>query len=150
MTTHKYSVEVTSTGTSWYREGTPILHRLDGPAVENLDGTKYWCKEGQLHREDGAAIEWRDGRKEWYLNGKLHRVDGAAIEWSNGTKEWWLNGQLHREDGAAIEWSNGTKEWWLNGILMPQAEHTRLTSPVEEMTMAQVEAALGKRIKIIK
>ena len=127
MTTHRYSVEVTSTGTSWYREGTLILHRLDGPAVENLDGTNYWCKEGQLHREDGAAIEWRDGRKEWYLNGKLHRVDGAAIEWSNGTKEWWLN-----------------------GILMPQAEHTRLTSPVEEMTMAQVEAALGKRIKIIK
>ena len=128
MTTHRYSVEVTSTGTSWYREGAPILHRLDGPAVENLDGTRYWCKEGQLHREDGAAIEWRDGRKEWYLNGKLHRVDGAAIEWSNGTKEWWLN-----------------------GILMPQAEHTRLTAaPVEEMTMAQLEAALGKRIKIIK
>jgi hypothetical protein len=55
----------------WYKEGTMILHREDGPAIEYFEGSKEWYLNGKLHREDGPAIEDSDGRKYWYLNGKL-------------------------------------------------------------------------------
>ena len=151
MATQKYSVEVEITGTYWYREGTTILHRVGGPAVELADGTKQWCLDGQLNREDGPAIEHADGKKQWYRNGLLHREDGPAIEYTDGSQFWYLNGQLHREDGPAVIWSDDAhQEWWLNGKKMSKKKHTQLTAPVEEMTMAQVEEALGKRIKIVK
>ena len=69
------------------------LHRVDGPAVEHSDGTKYWYINRELHRIDGPAIEYSNGRKEWYVNGVCHRLDGPAIEWSNGRKEWRANYQ---------------------------------------------------------
>ena len=69
----------------------------------------------KLHREDGPALEEADGSKFWYLNGKLHREDGPAVEYPDGSKSWCLNGIRHREDGPAIEHPDGTKEWWLNG-----------------------------------
>lgn len=37
-----------------------LLHRLDGPAVEQSDGTKFWLQFGQLHKEDGPAALDRD------------------------------------------------------------------------------------------
>jgi hypothetical protein len=46
------------------------LHRLDGPAIENIAGNKYWYKEGKLHRTNGPAIESFYGDKEWYVDGK--------------------------------------------------------------------------------
>ena len=151
MATQKYSVEVGATCTFWYREGTTILHRVGGPAVEFADGTKEWYLNGQLHREDGPAVEFAGVKKQWYLNGQLHREDGPAIECADGTKAWYLNDKLHREDGPAVIWSDdGHQEWWLNGKKMSKKKHTQMTAPVEEMTMAQVEEALGKRIKIIK
>jgi hypothetical protein len=61
---------------------------------ECADGTKYWYLNGILHRTDGPAIEDSDGSKYWYLNGERHRTDGPAVEWSNGSKEWWLNGNI--------------------------------------------------------
>jgi hypothetical protein len=71
-----YTVKVTEEYTKWYKEGTDILHRTEGPAVE-----------------------WSDGSKEWWLYGKLHRTDGPAIEYSNGFTEWYLNGiQLTEEE----------------------------------------------------
>jgi hypothetical protein len=66
----RYTVEVCDGSTRWYKEGTGILHREDGPAIEWSDGSKYWQKEGLLHREDGPAIEWANGDKTWYLKGK--------------------------------------------------------------------------------
>ena len=47
-----------------------IIHREDGPAIENANGFKSWYLNGKRHREDGPALEWSDGSKEWYLNGK--------------------------------------------------------------------------------
>ena len=91
------------------------LHREDGPAIEQADGTKCWYRNGQLHREDGPAVEWADGTKKWYHNGQYHREDGPAIEWADGAKEWYRNGQRHRDDGPAIEWADGSKEWYRNG-----------------------------------
>jgi hypothetical protein len=52
-----------------YSNEKGLLHRLDGPAREFLDGDKYWYINGILHREDGPAIEGKNGYKSWYLNG---------------------------------------------------------------------------------
>ena len=45
-----------------------ILHREDGPAIENNSGAKYWYLNGMFHREDGPAVEWSDGSVNWYIN----------------------------------------------------------------------------------
>ena len=81
--------EVDGAGTvRWYNTDGK-LHRLDGPAFEYVDGTKYWYKNGHLHREDGPAIEEADGYIAWYLNGEYHREDGPAIDYGDGPKKWW-------------------------------------------------------------
>jgi hypothetical protein len=74
----------------WYLNG--VLHRIDGPACELIEGGKYWYLSGRLHREDGPAVELVGGNKGWYLNGELHRIDGAALEYRDGTQYWHLKG----------------------------------------------------------
>ena len=91
-----------------------------------------------------------DGTKEWYLNDKLHREDGPAIEFANGSKFWYLNGKYHREDGPAIEFANGDKSWYLNGDYVTKEEHKRMTSKVIEMTMEEINKALGKQVKVVE
>ena len=95
----KYTVRIDKEGTFWYKEGTKILHREDGP-----------------------ACEWADEDKEWYFHGKLHREDGPACEYANGTKSWYFHGKRHREDGPACEWADGRKEWYLNGKGLSEEE----------------------------
>ncbi|RTL01318.1 MAG: hypothetical protein EKK57_05005 [Proteobacteria bacterium] len=46
------------------------LHRIDGPALECENGTKYWCQNGQLHRLDGPAYEGADGQNIWFIRGE--------------------------------------------------------------------------------
>jgi hypothetical protein len=53
---------------SWYWHGQ--LHRQDGPAIEDINGTKVWYWHGEHHREDGPAIEWSDGAKKWFYHGQ--------------------------------------------------------------------------------
>ena len=65
-------------------------------------GVRYFNDAGELHREGGPAIEYVDGTKEWWKDGKRHRVDGPAIEYRDGSKRWYRDGELHREDGPAI------------------------------------------------
>ena len=55
---------------SYFKEGTKILHREDGPAVEYPNGDKVWYQNDQLHREDGPAVKYSDGSKYWYYEGK--------------------------------------------------------------------------------
>ena len=44
------------------------VHNKDGPAVEYINGTKYWYIDGVLHREDGPAIEYiNKSRRYWFL-----------------------------------------------------------------------------------
>ena len=76
----------------------------------------------KLHREDGPAVENANGTKAWYLNGNLHREDGPAVEGPDGTKFWFLNGERHRENGPAIEYAGGTKQWFLNGKFLTEKE----------------------------
>jgi len=56
-------------------------------------GDELWYNEGgQLHREDGPAVKDADGTEEWWRDGELHRDDGPAITWADGTEEWWRDG----------------------------------------------------------
>ena len=91
-----------------------------------------------------------NGNKSWYLNGKIHREDGPAIERANGSKFWCLNGKYHREDGPAYEGANGDKFWFLNGERVTEEEHKRMTSKVVEMTMEEINKALGKQVKVVE
>lgn len=77
-------------------------------------GNRFWMLGDKRHRVDGPAIEYVNGTRAWYVDGRRHREDGPAIEHSNGDKEWYFNGKLHRTNGPAIEYSNGYTGWWLN------------------------------------
>jgi len=67
---------------------------LKSKMTVGANGDKLWKNEkGELHRVDGPAIEKKNGTKYWYQNGRLHRTNGPAIEWANGDKWWWLNGK---------------------------------------------------------
>jgi hypothetical protein len=90
------------------------------------NGNKVWHKNNLLHREDGPAIENTNGSQVWYLNGKRHRVGGPAYYTSGcsltkgtipatGYREYYVNGKRHREDGPACEWASGYVEYFLNG-----------------------------------
>ena len=100
-------------GSVVYRNERDQLHRLDGPAIESVDGHKEWWVDGQRHRLDGPAYESKDGHKSWWVNNKRHRLDGPAIEWSWGRKEWYINDKRHRLDGPAIESVNGDRVWFI-------------------------------------
>ena len=116
-------------------------------------GSICWYKDAKckvLHREDGPAFDSANGHKEWYQNGVYHRTDGPAIEHADGSKSWWQNGQRHRADGPAIEWTSGRKVWYINDYAMTEAEFLAATQPTVEMTIADIEKLVGKRVKIIK
>jgi len=64
----EYTVKIDNKGDKyWYKPGTDICHRLDGPAVEWANGSKFWCQNGKYHRLDGPAIEYANGNKYWYI-----------------------------------------------------------------------------------
>ena len=68
----------------------------------------------------------------------------------DGIKFWWLNGKRHREDGPAVDDPNGTKEWYLNGKKYTEEEFNKKMSPMVEMTVAEIEELVGKKVKVIK
>ena len=120
--------------------------------VDDL-GNSRWYKDARckvLHRENGPAVVCTNGHKEWWQNGLLHRIDGPAIEWWDGDKRWYQNGQRHRIDGPAVMYANGSKAWYINDKAMTEAEFLAATQPTVEMTVAEVEKLVGKRVKIIK
>ena len=78
-----YDIRINEYGDKRYYVNN-VLHREDGPAVENVNGYNAWYKNGKRHREDGPAIEWFDGAKDWYLNGKYY---GANNKFTN---ESWI------------------------------------------------------------
>ena len=146
----KYTVEVTLEHTAWYKEGTSILHREDGPAFQNSRGNKQWCIDGELHRVDGPAIEYSNGDKSWYINGLRHRVDGPAFEGIDGSKTFYQNDKRHRTDGPAIEYSNGYKRWFINDVQIhckDNEEFLSITSPSCEGKIVEID---GKKYKLIK
>ena len=75
-------------------------------------GNKYFENDmGQLHRIDGPAIEYPNGSKYWYVNGKCHRIDGPAVELVDGSKNWYIsNVKLTEEEFDYWVKNNGT-DW---------------------------------------
>ena len=59
--------------------------------LHEINGNKYWYKEGLLHRENGPAVEYNNGTKIWMINNKIHRLDGPAIIRNDGSKSWFIN-----------------------------------------------------------
>ncbi len=90
--------------------------------TKTAEGT-FYKHAGRFHRIDGPAIKAIDGTREWLQRGRYHRLDGPAIEWANGGKEWFQCGERHRVEGPAITWGNGRMNWWLNDRHMSKAEH---------------------------
>lgn len=67
----KYHIEVNPiTGTRVYYDRDDLPHRVDGPAVEFVDGTELWYQHGLRHRTDGPAIVRANGVRRWFLYGK--------------------------------------------------------------------------------
>jgi hypothetical protein len=91
-----------------------------------------------------------EGRTEWRQNGKVHRINGPAVEYLSGDKLWYQNGQLHRTDGPAIECLDGHKKWWIKGKEYTEEEFLKLTSPVKELTVAQISELLGYEVKVVR
>jgi hypothetical protein len=52
----------------WYKDN--LCHRDGAPAVEHANGSKMRMVKEMSHRIDGPAIEFVDGRKEWWDDGK--------------------------------------------------------------------------------
>ena len=118
--------------------------------VDKHGCSRYYNTANQLHRDGGPAVEYVNGHKEWWQNGQLHRIDGPAVEWWDGDKRWYQNGQRHRIDGPAVMYADGSKAWYINDKAMTEAEFLAVTQPVVEMSVADIEKLVGKRVKIIK
>jgi hypothetical protein len=111
--------------TEYYNEKGQ-LHRIDGPAVEYVDGEKQWWVNGKLHRDGDlpAVIKYEDGKlsyEGWFENGLEHRIGSpSSIFYTDGIKPntfWRVNGENHRDgDLPAVErYSDYIFEWWING-----------------------------------
>ena len=144
-----------------------VFHLLDanGPRAAFLGG-------GLLNHADRAVLlrhfGWLGlrffpglGRKVLLRGAACEGEGGEEYEWEEDefcenrhacspTKMWIYNDEVHRTDGPAIEWANGNKEWWLNGVQLTEDEFLKATQPVVEMTVADIEKLLGKRVKIVK
>lgn len=47
-------------------------HRLEGPAIEYISGTKHWFQNDKHHRLDGPGIEYADGKIIWAIEGNSY------------------------------------------------------------------------------
>lgn len=108
----------------WYRHGK--RHRDDGPARVWPDGARYWYQNGERHRDNGPAAIEADGTQQWYQHGLLHRDDGPAEVWPGGSQFWHQHGELHREDGPAWIWSDGSQQWYWHDREVTEKAHARL------------------------
>ena len=88
-------LEIDKNGDKYWKLPNGDYHRENGPAIERINGSKFWFYNGKCHRENKPAIEHDDGSKEWFLNGKRHREDGPSVEWGDGEL---YNGIFHLED----------------------------------------------------
>jgi 4-hydroxyphenylpyruvate dioxygenase-like putative hemolysin len=114
--------------------------------VDELGTTRWRNSLGQLHREDGPAVERADGSVAYWIDNKLHREDGPAVEYADGERHWYQNGKVHRVDGPAIEYADGSVAYWIDNKKLTQAEFEARNT--QELTVAEVEALLGYKIKI--
>jgi len=115
------------------------------------EGTIRWYQNDNLHRLDGPAIECLDGYNAWYFDGKLHRPDGPAINYADGSNAWYFDGKRHRLDGPAIVYTDGFMAWYISGKVCTKKEFDEIINQdTIELTLEEVSSLLGYKIKIIK
>ena len=51
---------------------------MSNPVIDDV-GNKFWLLNGKLHREDGPAIEDANGTNEWWLNDKQYTEEEFAL-----------------------------------------------------------------------
>ena len=98
----------------WTQNG--IVHRGDGPAIIERDGTQEWWIKGSLHRDnDLPAMISRDGSMSWFKHGERHRDNGPATIIPGQRELYFRRGLMHRSNGPAVMFANGQTEWWVMG-----------------------------------
>lgn len=81
-----------------FEERWKVPMNFTGKCKIKEDGTVRYYLKGSLHRLDGPALEYPDGSKFWCKQGAEHRLDGPAVEYADGTIEWWVKGCLYSEE----------------------------------------------------
>lgn len=109
----------------WMLNG--MLHRIDGPAVEQSNGARSWWRNGKLHRDDDQpAVEPAhtiEPSNDGYIVLRnmpaivtANEIIGNNIVRVDDRREWWFNGERHRDNGLpAFERANGNRQWWVHG-----------------------------------
>jgi hypothetical protein len=102
-------------------------------------------KNGSTRRKRAFAwlpVRTDDGYRLWF-----EYYTQVEQYWSY--KNMWV---LHEclYEGPAIERTNGNKYWYLNGEDLTEEEFNERMAPTVEMTMAQINEALGKNVKVVK
>jgi hypothetical protein len=69
-----------------------MKNKMKNGLIINSKKAKCYYFNDQIHRLEGPAIEYPNGTKFWYFHGLRHRMDGPAIEKINGYKEYWILG----------------------------------------------------------
>jgi hypothetical protein len=68
-----------------------IRHRVDGPAVDQVNGTKRWIQNNTYHRLDGPSVLEVSGEKTYYINGVY--ITGVNDDGDYEGPDW-LQGRL--------------------------------------------------------
>lgn len=119
------------------------LHKENGPAATDDNGSEYWFNNNQLHRgpidEQTQLPAYKKIRirsdynpekhtphykyiivEKYYIHGQLNRIKSFGREMptimSSGKTYYHVDGILHREDGPAKD-IYGNLEWWTKGKL---------------------------------
>ena len=87
-------IEIDKSGTKLYLNDEGERHRLDGPAVEDSNGTKFWRINGNSHRNIDPSEEWSNGGKYWLFKGRQHRIGGSC---NSVYKAWYIHGKGYTE-----------------------------------------------------
>jgi hypothetical protein len=79
-----------------------LHHNPEGPAVIGFAGRhkEYWFK-GLRHRIEGPAIEYLDGDYEYWEEGRLHNLQGPA-KCIDGVVEYWIDGLQYLSEDEYI------------------------------------------------
>jgi len=95
-------IEVDELGDKFYRNSKEELHRLDGPAVEYSNGSKFWYINENSHRNIDPSVEWSNEEKYWWFKGERHRIGGSC--YSCG-KWWFIDGKKYsKQEYFDIVW----------------------------------------------
>ena len=77
-----YTVKVSDNGDkNWYLDDN--LHRIDGPAIEDADGSKHWYLNGiKLTQALHTQVQWIEAVKPKVAScvGKIVEVDGVKYK----------------------------------------------------------------------